>query len=399
MRVKARSSAAVVFDTAWRGAPASWGERFAAFLLDSVLVVTALSLVLAPTGITHVQEWELLAAAIAMLTLPVYFSLSEGVMEGMTIGKRVLGIAVRNDEALTPVASRDASLRELPRLAFPIFLSAQVIFGSLTPLPSLALLLLIVDHLWPLWDGRRRTLHDKLAHTVVIHVQDADRSWRDSGDVRAAAPQRRVRRGKQGAAMIGGILALLVGSGPLAAASTPATSRMVLRASDLPPGFLVDPAETGPYTNRDVIRALGPAAAAKLRRFGRITGYRAFYRQRDPERGALPGVIGFGAAVALFRSAHGAHAALADPIAGCRKKTFTIIGLGGHQPVGPDTLVCTRGTRLGAARIRIFLVQWRNRRATGSVYVAAVEGAVTPVAALTGARKQNRRMTAALNGG
>jgi uncharacterized RDD family membrane protein YckC len=235
MRVKARSSAAVVFDTAWRGAPASWGERFAAFLLDSVLVVTALSLVLAPTGITHVQEWELLAAAIAMLTLPVYFSLSEGVMEGMTIGKRVLGIAVRNEEALTPVASRDASLRELPRLAFPIFLSAQVIFGSLTPLPSLALLLLIVDHLWPLWDGRRRTLHDTLAHTVVIHVQDADRSWRDSGDVRAAAPQRRVRRGKQGAAMIGGILALLVGSGPLAAASTPATSRMVLRHPIFPP--------------------------------------------------------------------------------------------------------------------------------------------------------------------
>jgi hypothetical protein len=82
MRVKARSSATVAFDTAWRGAPASWRERFAAFLLDSVLVVSALSLVLAPTGITHVQGWELLAAAIAMLTLPVYFAFSEGIMGG-----------------------------------------------------------------------------------------------------------------------------------------------------------------------------------------------------------------------------------------------------------------------------------------------------------------------------
>jgi hypothetical protein len=199
--------------------------------------------------------------------------------------------------------------------------------------------------------------------------------------------------------MIVGILALLVGSGPLVAASTPVTSWMVLRASDLPPGFVVDRTQTGPYTNRDVIRALGPAVAAKLRRFGRVTGYRALYRQRDPERGALPGVFGLGAAVVLFRSARGAHAALADPIAGCRNKTFTIIGLGGHRPVGPDTLVCTHGKRLGAARVRIFLVQWRNGRATGSVYVSAFEGAVTPVAALTGARKQNRRMTAGLDGG
>jgi hypothetical protein len=110
-------------------------------------------------------------------------------------------------------------------------------------------------------------------------------------------------------------------------------------------------------------------------------------------------VIEFGASAALYRSARGAHEALADRAGGCRNKTFTIIGLGGHRPVGPDTLVCTRGAQFGAARVRIFLVQWRNRRATGAVYVAAVEGAVTPVAALTGAREQNRRMTAELRRG
>jgi len=122
--------------------------------------------VLVPTGITHLEGWELLAAAIAMLVLPVYFALSEVVMEGMTIGKRVLGIAVCKEGALTPVVFSDAIPRELPRLAFPIFVFAQAILGSLTPLPSLALLLLVVDHPWPLWDGRRQTLHDKLAHTV-----------------------------------------------------------------------------------------------------------------------------------------------------------------------------------------------------------------------------------------
>jgi hypothetical protein len=205
-----------------------------------------------------------------------------------------------------------------------------------------------------------------------------------------------IRQGQWKARVVASGAALGVLSAPAVAASTPASSRMVLRASDLPPGFVVVRGETGPYTNGDVIHDFGRAIAAKLRLWGRITGYRAFYRQRDSARGALPGVIGFGASVALYRSARGAHAALADRAGGCRNKAFTIIGLGGHRPVGPDTLVCTRGTEIGTARGRIFLVQWRNRRATGGVYVVALQGAVTPLAALTGARRQNRRMTAEL---
>jgi hypothetical protein len=43
----------------------------------------------------------------------------------MTIGKRLLGVAVRNEEPLTPIAFSDAILRELPRLAFPILLFAR----------------------------------------------------------------------------------------------------------------------------------------------------------------------------------------------------------------------------------------------------------------------------------
>src|SRR5262249_48924619 len=89
---------------------------------------------------------------------------------------------------------------------------------------------------------------------------------------------------------------------------------------------------------------------------------------------ALRGVIEFGASATLYRSARGAHAAVADRASGCRSKMFTIIGLGGHQPVGPDTLICTRGTRIGNARARIFLVQRRNRRRAGGVYVCSVRG-------------------------
>jgi hypothetical protein len=80
----------------------------------------------------------------------------------------------------------------------------------------------------------------------------------------------------------GVVLALL--AAPAVAASGPAPSRMVLRASDLPPGFLVVRSETGPDTNSDVVRDLGPAIQPKLRRWGRVTGYRAVYKQRDIEK-------------------------------------------------------------------------------------------------------------------
>lgn len=29
----------------------------------------------------------------------------------------------------------------------------------------------ILDNLWPLWDRRGQTVHDKVARTVVIHVE------------------------------------------------------------------------------------------------------------------------------------------------------------------------------------------------------------------------------------
>lgn len=194
------------------------------------------------------------------------------------------------------------------------------------------------------------------------------------------------------------MLVLLAGSA--LAGSTPALSRMVLQASDLPPGFSIIRSLSGSSTNSDVIRMEGRAIAPKLKRWGRISGYRAFYRQRDPVNGKLPGVLAFGAGVALFRTARGAHAALAEPGYGCRDKAFTIIGLGGNRPVGSDTLVCTSPEKIrGVRRARVFLVQWRNGRAAGVVDVLTVEGAVTPLAALTGARKQNRRMTAELRKG
>src|SRR5262245_1807658 len=118
---------------------------------------------------------------------------------------------------------------------------------------------------------------------------------------------------------------LLIGAGAAALAGfafarsdVAAPGRMVLRASDLPYGFVAVRDQTGPHTNTDVSREKGRAFAPKLLNWGRIDGYRAVYRQRDVVNGSLPGVFEFGSDVSLYRSARGAHAALADPASGCR---------------------------------------------------------------------------------
>jgi hypothetical protein len=180
-----------------------------------------------------------------------------------------------------------------------------------------------------------------------------------------------------------------------AAAAAPNPSRMVLRVSDLPSGFAAVRDKTGPHTNAAVIREKGRAFAARIRRWGRITGFRAFYRQRDVGGGSLPGVLGFAADVSLYRTARGAHASLADQGFACREGE-TIVPLAGHKPFGSDTLICTASESTGGTPVRVFRVQWRHGRATGSTSVVTIDGAITAAAAWTAAQAQNRHMTAEL---
>jgi hypothetical protein len=178
-------------------------------------------------------------------------------------------------------------------------------------------------------------------------------------------------------------VAVTVALAPTAgAARMPSPAWMVLRASDLPPGFVVVRRKTGPWTNGDRIRRTGRAAARKIERWGRLSGYKAMLEQRDVRNGALPGVFTFVATVDVFRTASGAHAALSDPASGWRAKAKKM-------------------TRVPLADVwlRVVMVQWRNGRAFGVVGVTSIEGAVTPLAALTAARRQNRRMSAELRRG
>jgi hypothetical protein len=172
--------------------------------------------------------------------------------------------------------------------------------------------------------------------------------------------------------------------------------RMVVQRSDLPRGFVLRASESGPRPNARVVREHGPSTRAKLRRWGRITGYVAVYGARDASKGELPGVFSILGNVSLYRTPAGARSSLGDRDAGCGRADATPIPLAGQAPIGPQTRLCSLIRRINGVDTRLFLAQWRNGRATGGVAVHAVEGAVTPLTALIVGRKENRRMTAEL---
>jgi uncharacterized RDD family membrane protein YckC len=124
------------------GPPAGWWIRFAAALLDGVILVVpfvVLAVVIAPA-----LYFLLFLAQIA------YFTYYEGGPTGQTIGKRVCGIRVVDRDGGGPIGYGRGFVRWIGRLISGFFL--------------------YLGYLWMLWDKDRQTWHDKMANDLVVQV-------------------------------------------------------------------------------------------------------------------------------------------------------------------------------------------------------------------------------------
>ena len=147
---------------------AGWGRRFAAWLLDGIFS-TLLSLVggglagglvflaiyvLAGGDATEVAVGMAAVVGIvaALVTAGCYYTYLHGNERGQTWAKRMLGIRVR-DEA---TGGRIGYGRAFARWILP------VLFWNFLYIPG------ILDGLWPLWDEKRQTWHDKIVRSVVV---------------------------------------------------------------------------------------------------------------------------------------------------------------------------------------------------------------------------------------
>lgn len=113
-----------------------------------VVVALGLSLLTIPDSV--MTALAAIGAGIALLWTAVYFVFFWS-GTGQTIGDRLLGITVRDAGSLEALSLRRAALRVL---VLPL---------SAIPLCAGFLMILV--------DRRRRALHDRLVHTVVIYAE------------------------------------------------------------------------------------------------------------------------------------------------------------------------------------------------------------------------------------
>jgi uncharacterized RDD family membrane protein YckC len=143
---------------------AEWWQRAVAFLIDvvvltipDVIIISVIAGNAASGGVTSASStnpkvWE--AIGVAFVVSLGYFSFLDGGRTGQTVGKRAMGIAVRDADTGGPLGAGRALVRR--------FFFFATYFG---------LILFVVNALSPLWDPRRRAWHDKIARSCVINLR------------------------------------------------------------------------------------------------------------------------------------------------------------------------------------------------------------------------------------
>jgi uncharacterized RDD family membrane protein YckC len=136
---------------------AGWGRRAAALLLDSLIYILsfiptiALGIATEDPATEEPGDVALWLLVVQLFIVPIVYGWLAVGRWGATLGKHIVGIRVRRSED----AGRVGYARALGRVASVLFLS----FCSLP---------LLISYLWPLWDSRNQTLHDKMASTIVV---------------------------------------------------------------------------------------------------------------------------------------------------------------------------------------------------------------------------------------
>ena len=151
-------------------APASWGRRVGATLLDGLILLLALIVLVAPGGVIAITNnggglgFGLLGLGYIVWLAFAYLVYGPSLLQrdskrnGQTLGKQWVGIRVIRIDG-QPCGWGTGLLRE--------FVIKALLFGFVGGFLVIPPLL---DVLWPLWDDENRALHDMLASTRVVRA-------------------------------------------------------------------------------------------------------------------------------------------------------------------------------------------------------------------------------------
>jgi len=155
---------------------ATWGIRVGGYLIDAVIFLVVLALFYLLFRHSHTLDVHLMArkgtrrrnfSAVPFLITGVlwiaYGTFLCGSPKGQAVGMMAVGVRVVRDETLAALGYGRAL--------------ARAVFEGVLRLINLLFFLLgliwILDMLFPLWDKKRQTLHDKVAGSVVLRARQA----------------------------------------------------------------------------------------------------------------------------------------------------------------------------------------------------------------------------------
>jgi uncharacterized RDD family membrane protein YckC len=155
---------------------AGWGTRLGGYLIDAIIFIPVLVVLYIAFRHTHTLEmhlmtrrngnqtrrsYSLLSPLITAVAFVVYATVMCGGTRGQTVGMMAVGVRVVRDDAHDALGYGRALWRALVEQVLRLLGTVTIILG----------LIWILDMLFPLWDKKNQTLHDKVAKVVVLQVR------------------------------------------------------------------------------------------------------------------------------------------------------------------------------------------------------------------------------------
>lgn len=137
---------------------ADWGIRVGATLIDALIYIVVLAVAFGiAAALDNPVGWVIFALLfIGAWFIPVFLMIRDGDRNGMTIGKQVCNIRVVKEDG-QKIEFGFATLREVA--------VRQILIGIIG---GFFFIVPLLDVLWPLWDDKNQTLHDKIVSTYVV---------------------------------------------------------------------------------------------------------------------------------------------------------------------------------------------------------------------------------------
>jgi uncharacterized RDD family membrane protein YckC len=155
---------------------AGWGTRLGGYLIDAVIFIPVLLVLYLVFRHTHVLDvhlmtrrngnttrrtLSLLSPLLTAVVFVVYATVLYGGARGQTVGMMAVGVRVVRDGTHDALGYGRAFWRALAEQFLRILATVTIILGVIW----------LLDMLFPLWDKKNQTLHDKIVKTVVIRVR------------------------------------------------------------------------------------------------------------------------------------------------------------------------------------------------------------------------------------